>query len=138
MFVWPLLGVAALFYLPFWRDSALPTGVWFGSERGRKLAIWSAVIGAVATLLIILGDNLILSSTDVAGNTLMTRGLLPTLILLALLVVLYRYLVKKLSHTRAEAVLAGLVLLSTALTICTIVGVWFRGAEMHLVWPWMQ
>ena len=138
VFVWPLLGVAALFYLPFWRDSALPTGVWFGSERGRKLATWSAVIGAVATLLIILGDNLILSSTDVAGNTLMTRGLLPTLILLALLVGLYRYLVKKLSHTRAEAVLAGLVLLSTALTICTIVGVWFRGAEMHLVWPWMQ
>lgn len=138
VFVWPLLGVAALVYLPFWRDSALPTGVWFGSQRGRKLASWSAVAGAVVTLLIILGDNLMLSSTDVAGNTLMTRGLLPTIILLALLVGLYSYLVRTLSYTRAEAVLAGLVLLSTALTVCTIVGVWFRGAEMHLVWPWMQ
>ena len=75
VFVWPLLGVVALFYMPFWRDSALPTGVWFGSERGRKLAIWSAVIGVVATLLLVLADNLVLASAEVAGNTLVTRGL---------------------------------------------------------------
>lgn len=138
VFVWPLLGVAALFYLPFWCDSALPAGVWFGSERGRKLAVWSVFTGAVVTVVIILADNLMLSSAEVAGNTLITRGLLPSVMLLALLAGLYAYLVKKLNYTRAEVVLAGMVLLLTALSVCTIVGVWFRGAEMHLVWPWMQ
>ena len=136
--VWPLFGVVALLLVPFWRDSALPTGVWFGSNRGRKLAIWSLASGGVATLLIILADNMMLSSTMAAGNTLVTRGLLPTIFMLALLVGLYSYLVKKLSYSRAEVVMAGIVLLFTALSVCTIIGVWFRGAEMHLVWPWMQ
>jgi hypothetical protein len=59
-------------------------------------------------------------------------------LVLALLLALYALLVKKLSYTRAEAVLAGVALLFSALTVCTVIGVWFRGAEMHLVWPWMQ
>jgi hypothetical protein len=42
--------------------------------------------------------------------------------------------VKKLKYTRAEAVMAGIVLVLVALAVCTIIGVWFRGAEMHLVW----
>jgi len=137
VFIWPLLGAFALLFVPFWRDSALPTGVWFGSDRGRKLAIWSAATGAISTLLIILMDNLLLRSAAVVSNTLVTRGLLPTVIVLAMLAGLYLSLVKKLTYTRAEAVMAGIVLLLTSLTICTIVGVWFRGAEMHLVWPWM-
>ena len=73
------IGVAALFYLPFWCDSALPAGVWFGSERGRKLAVWSVFTGAVVTVVIILADNLMLSSAEVAGNTLIIRGLLNIL-----------------------------------------------------------
>ena len=138
VFVWPLLGAASLLLVPFWSVSALPTGVWFGSERGRTLAIGSTVFGAVATLLVVLADTLLLSSAEVAANTLVTRGLLPTFFVLALLLALYALLVKKLSYTRAEAVLAGVALLFSALTVCTVIGVWFRGAEMHLVWPWMQ
>lgn len=137
VFIWPLLGALALLCVPFWRDSALPAGVWFGSGRGRILAIWSAVTAAISTLIIILADNLLLSSTVVAGSTLVTRGLLPTVIVMATLAGLYLYLVKKLTYTRAEAVMAGIVLLFTALAVCTVIGVWFRGAEMHLVWPWM-
>ncbi len=138
VFVWPLLGAAALLVVPFWQGAELPAGVWFGSDRGRMLAIWTAGAGAVTTLLIILGDNLLLRSTEITGNTIVTRGMLPTVFALALLAGLYTLLVKRLSYTRAEAVMAGIVLMFTALTVCTIIGVWFRGAEMHLVWPWME
>jgi len=136
VFIWPLLGAAALLCVPFWRDSALPTGLWFGSERGRKLAIWTVSGGALATLMIILADNLLLHSGEaVAESTLVTRGLLPTALLLVLLVGIYFMLVKKLKYTRAEAVMVGILLLLVVLTVCTIIGVWFRGPEMHLVWP---
>ena len=138
VFVWPLFGAVVLLFIPFWRESALPSGVWFGSDRGRRMAIWSAATGAVATLLIILADNLLLRSAEVVGNALITRGLLPTVLVLALLTGLYTYLVKKMNYTRAEAVMAGIMLLFATLTVCTIVGVWFRGAEMHLAWPWVQ
>ena len=134
-FLWPLLGVAALLWLPFWNNSALPSGVWFGSGRGRKLVVWTALVGALTTLAIILIDNLLLqSNTAVAVDTLITRGLLPTILLIALLVGLYLLLVKRLKYTRAEAVMAGIILVLVALAVCTIIGVWFRGAEMHLVW----
>ncbi len=139
VFIWPLLGAAALLCVPFWSETALPTGIWFGSERGRKLAIWTASVAALATLALILGDNLLLSSAEaVASNTLITRGLIPTVVLIALLVGLYFLLVRKLKYSRAEAVMAGIVLVLVALAVCTVIGVWFRGAEMHLVWPWGQ
>ena len=135
-FIWPLLGVAALLWIPFWRNSALPTGIWFGSDRGRKLALWTAAVGALTTLAIILIDNLLLrSEVAVATNTLITRGLLPTVLLIVLLVGFYFLLVKKLNYTRAETVMAGIILMLVVLAVCTIIGVWFRGAEMHLVWP---
>ena len=51
---------------------------------------------------------------------------------------LYFSLIRKLKYSRAEAVMAGIIVVLVALTVCTIVGVWFRGAEMHLVWPWGQ
>ena len=134
-FVWPLLGAAAFLSVPFWRGSSLPTGVWFGSARGRALAIWTTVVGTVATLALILADNLLLRSATTVTNTFITRGLLPTGLLIALSAGLYFWLVRKRKYTRAETVMAGIVLVLVVLTVCTIIGVWFRGPEMHLVWP---
>jgi hypothetical protein len=54
---------------------------------------------------------------------------------MALLTGLYLLLVKKLNFSRGEAVMAGIILIFVALTVCTIIGIWFRGPEMHLVWP---
>jgi len=139
VFVWPLLGAAALFGVPFVSDSALPAGAWFGSRQGRKLASRTTLAGASLALGVILLDNLLLSSGNAAaGSTLVMRGFLPTVAVIALLAGLYLLLVRKLSHTRAEAVMAGLLLVLVILTVCTVIGVWFRGAEMHLVWPWAR
>ena len=135
VFVWPLLGAAAFLCVPFWRDTALPTGVWFGSDRGKSLAVWTTAISVVATLTLILVDNLLLGSSTVVTNTFVTRGLLPTGLFVVFLSGLYWLLVKKLKYTRAEAVMASIILVLVALTVCTIIGVWFRGPEMHLVWP---
>ena len=139
IFVWPLIGVVVLICVPFWRESSLPPGIWFGSERGRKLALWTVVAGGVATLAVILLDNVLLhAETATIVDTMMTRGLMPTILVAVLLTGLYVLLVRKLEYTRAETVMAGLLLLLVALTVCTVIGVWFRGAEMHLVWPWAQ
>ena len=137
--VWPLMGAAALAGIPFWPQSSLPPGIWFGSERGRKLAVWSIVIGAVATLAVILLDNILLrTGVVVAVDTFITRGLVLTTLLVMLLAGLYFLLVKKLKYTRAEAVMAGILLAVVMLTTCTVIGLWFRGGEMQLVWPWAR
>ncbi len=89
--------------------------------------------------MIILLDNLLLHSGSVAAvDTLVVRGLLPTGLLTGLLAGLYLWLTRIQNYSRAEAVMAGFLLLLVVLIVCTIVGVWFRGAEMHLIWPWGQ
>jgi quinol-cytochrome oxidoreductase complex cytochrome b subunit len=135
VFVWPLLGAATFLCVPFWRDTALPAGVWFGSSQGRKLATWTAAASALATLAFILVDNLLFSSSTALTNTFVTRGLLPTGLLVVVFGGGYWLLVKKLKYSRAEAIIAGIILVLVALTVCTIIGVWFRGPEMHLIWP---
>ena len=137
--VWPLLGFAVLMWLPFWSGSALPPGEWFGSVRGRRLALWTAGGTVVLTFLIVVTDDLLLrSGSNVAVNTLITRGLLPTLLLIGLLAGFYFLLSAKRQYTRAEAVTAGVILVLVTLAVCTIIGFWFRGPEMRLAWPWMQ
>ncbi len=139
VFVWPLLGIVALIAVPFWRNSTLPSGVWFGSRRARNLAAWTTFVGMVVTLAVILLDNLFLQSGRAdAAHTLWTRGLIPTITVIVMMLGAYLLLIKKLRFTRAESVMACLLLVLVALTVCTIIGIWFRGAEMRLAWPWMH
>jgi len=135
--VWPLLGAAALMLAPFWKQSALPSGVWFGSRTGWRLAALGFIAGAVPALAAILLDSL-LQGTDagIAGSGMILRGLVPTLILIAYPAAMYLLLTRKFRRSRAEGVMVCLLMLFAALLVCTVVGVWFRGAEMRLVWPW--
>lgn len=134
--IWPLFGVVVAISLPFAPGAALPPGKWFGSLLGRTLAVRTAAIGALATLIVILLDNLLLNTTGALPvNTIVSRGLLPTALICILAAGLYALLVHKWKYPRAEVVMAGVIFVVVALTVCTIIGIWFRGAEMHLVWP---
>lgn len=139
IFVWPLLAFLALICLPFARGTALTPGVWFGSHQGRLLAILAILAGAGLALSAILLDGLLLFSTPVnAANTWIARGLFPTVALIVLMAGAYVVLVRKLGYSRAEAVMAGVLAVLAVLIVCTVVGVWFRGPEMLLSWPWAQ
>ena len=134
--VWPFLGFSLLMWLPFWSGSALPPGIWFGSLRGRRLALLTAGGTALVTFLVVVGDDLLLRSmSNIASNTFVTRGLIPTLLMIGVLMGFYFLLSAKLKYTRAEAVMAGVILVLVALVVCTIIGFWFRGPEMRLTWP---
>jgi len=136
-FVWPFLGGAALLLLPLIPGSALPGGVWFGSERGRGLAAWAAGGGALLAVAAVLADNALRQpGVGMAADALIARGIVPTSAVILLAAGGYWLLVKAANRTRAEAVMAGLVAGFAILTVLTVVGVFFRGAEMHLVWPW--
>ncbi|MEJ2589651.1 MAG: cytochrome b N-terminal domain-containing protein [Deltaproteobacteria bacterium] len=137
--VWPLLGFVVLLWLPFWRDAALPPGTWFGSMRGRRLVLLTAGGAVLATFVAVVADDLLLRSMlGTTVNTLITRGLMPTLVMIGLLIGFYFLLTEKLNYTRAEAVMAGVMVMIVILATCTVIGFWFRGPEMRLAWPWIQ
>jgi hypothetical protein len=67
--------------------------------------------------------------------TVVSSGILPAAFVLAGIIIFYWRLKKKYDLTYIESIQSVFVLLTVAFIILTIAGIWFRGAEMALMWP---
>ena len=135
----PLLGAIALVALPWLGFAATePRGAWFLSPSGRRTARLAALAALILTPLLIVADALVLGSAGApaGGAALVTRGVLPLAVLLALCFSGFRILRSRFGNTPLEATQALFVFLATAFVVLTVTGIWFRGAGMGLVWPW--
>jgi quinol-cytochrome oxidoreductase complex cytochrome b subunit len=135
----PAVGAAALVALPYLRFTKdEPRGTWFLSENGRRTARLAAWVALVATPILVVADEALLgaSGAPAGGGALVTRGVLPVAALLAVCVAGFRLLRSRLGATRLEATQALFAFLATAFAVLTLIGIWFRGAGMRLVWPW--
>jgi hypothetical protein len=136
--VMPLIIAGVLILLPYIRYDENTAGVWFASHRGRQMAVVAAVVAIVFTPLLVLADDLFFDfATWMPGiPPVVSSGLLPAAITLAVLGGFYALMKRKYTATKNETVQAVFVLLLFAFIILTITTVWFRGAGMALTWPW--
>jgi quinol-cytochrome oxidoreductase complex cytochrome b subunit len=134
----PGIIIGLLVFLPYLRYEADTAGVWFASRRGRKMAVIAAAAALILTPPGIIADEfgIDFAAWMPAVPAVISNGLLPALVILAGIIGFYWWIKKKYSATNNEAVQAVFVLLLTAFVILTITGIWFRGAEMKLTWPW--
>jgi quinol-cytochrome oxidoreductase complex cytochrome b subunit len=131
----PVLVALALLAIPYVRFDKELSGPWFLTSVGRQTAVLAAVVGLTVTSVLVVLDELVLQPG--AGlPSLVGRGLVPLFVLVAAVWVFRLLLVKKYRAARAEIVQAVFILLFAALVALTMVGVWFRGPGMALVWPW--
>jgi quinol-cytochrome oxidoreductase complex cytochrome b subunit len=131
-----ILGLLSL--LPYLGYEADTAGIWFASYGGRKTAVIAAATALILTPLWIIADEFGIDAAAwmPAIPPVISNGLLPAAIVLAGILGFYWLIKKKVGATNNEAVQAVYVLLLTAFAILTITGIWFRGREMALVWPW--
>ena len=136
--VMPLIIAGVLILLPYIPYDENTAGVWFTSHRGRRMAIFAAVVAIVFTPLFVLADDLFFDFAAWMPGIppVVSGGLLPAGIILAALGGFYALMKRKYSATKNEAVQAVFVLLLFAFIILTITTVWFRGEGMALTWPW--
>jgi quinol-cytochrome oxidoreductase complex cytochrome b subunit len=136
--VLPLIIAGVLILLPYIRYDENTAGVWFASHRGRQMAIVAAVVAIVFAPLLVLADDLFFDFADWMPGIppVLSSGLLPAAIILAVLGGFYALMKRKYTATKNEAVQAVFVLLLFAFIILTITTVWFRGKGMALTWPW--
>ncbi len=129
--------VFGLFCLPYIPYAEAPAGVWFASAAGRRTALIAAATAAVATLLVVALDEYALDASAMMPDLppVLSLGLLPTLLLAAVLAGLYAVMVKKFQATRLEAVQAVFVFLAVGWVLLTATCVFFRGQGMNLRWP---
>jgi hypothetical protein len=73
--------------------------------------------------------------TALGGAAGISSGLIPTLVLLAILFGISRFSRRHWGAQRNEVVQGVFVFLLTAFGVLTVIGVWFRGPGMVLIWP---
>ncbi len=133
----PLLAGLFLVSIPYLAYPRSTEGIWFASARGRTHAINAAVITTVITSACVLFDAFVVKTAPWAVDIppLVRDGIVPLMLLFALTTGSLLILINRYGCTLNETIQLMFVAMVTALVVLTIVGVFFRGPAMRLIWP---
>ena len=133
----PVLIIGALIALPYLRYEIKNEGQWFQTHNGRRMGIVAAVTALILTPLIILGGEFMIHFTTWLPKIpgVVTNGLFPFILILAAIAGFYVLVKKKFAASNNEATQTVFILLLVSFVILTVIGYWFRGPGMALVWP---
>ncbi len=122
---------------PFIKNGILPGGIWFGGQKGGRLAVSVFLGTTIITAITVIMDEKVLHGSGLLQNVdlWLNRGVYPLGIILLLITILYFALNRFLSYSKAEAVMAIFVINIALITTLTVIGIWFRGGGMVLVYP---
>lgn len=126
-----LIGLLGIPYIKYETDSS---GVWFVSAKGLKLVLVAIAVATVVTTLGVLLDEFVVTSGAIGPPDMVNTGLLPFAIILAFCTGFYFLLKRGFKASNNEAVQALFTLLTTAFLVLTVIGTWFRGTGMQLMW----
>ena len=138
LFIIPVLMLIGLIGIPYFNYQTETAGVWFGSVRGRRMAVMAAWVAIIVTPISIAADEFVVDfAAWMPGmSPVVQNGILPAVFVLAAIILFYWLMKKRYLATNNELIQSVFVLFVVALIILTITGIWFRGQEMALMWPW--
>jgi len=130
----PLLLLAGLLAIPFISYEAESSGIWFCSRKGGVMAIIAVLLASAATVAAVLLDEFVKRDMATGPPNMISTGLLPFAIILAACTGFYLLMKKGFKANNNEAIQALFTLLVTAFVVLTVIGIWFRGTGMQLMW----
>jgi hypothetical protein len=134
VFVIPLILLAGLLSIPYLNYEVEFAGVWFCSHKGRKIAAFAAVLGGAATLAAVLLDDFATEAGLAGPPNVINNGLIPFATILAACASFYVVMKKGFKANSNETIQALFTLLMASFVVLTVIGVWFRGTGMQLMW----
>ena len=137
-FIIPVSVVVFLAWIPFLKYDAGLTGNWFISGKGKQSSRSAAIFAAIVTIAGILFNEYALNFEIVMPGLppVISNGIIPFLILLIILAGYYRFSLKRYRLSKPELVQAAFVFIVVAFIVLTLTGVFFRGRDMELTFPW--
>ena len=127
-----LLGLLSIPYINYEVDTG---GVWFGSPKGRKMALVAVFFATIVTVAAVLIDEFVINTKLLGSANWLNTGLLPFVFVLAVTTGFHWLTKKVFKANRNESVQTLFTLVTTSFLVLTVIGIWFRGAGMQLVWP---
>ncbi len=134
----PLMIVAILIFLPYFRYDEKVSGVWFLSDKGKQTSKISTIVGLIITPTLILIDEFFMdiSTKFESVPAVISNGLIPFLIILLLLSGYFLFVKKKFKTNKVETIQAVFVLILVIFIVLTLTSIIFRGEGMALTFPW--
>ncbi len=134
----PLTSIVLVAFLPFLKFDQPPTGRWFHSEKGKQSARLTALVSFLLTVVLVLLNEYLLNFEALFSGlpAWVSNGVIPLAILIVVLVGYYRWVKGKFALSLNEALQALFVFAVTALVTLTLIGIFFRGVDMELTFPW--
>ena len=135
--VLPGLILAGIALVPYWDRSNEDIGIYFRSATGQKAALIGTGLAVVLVPVLVVLDEWWI---DVPGwlpgwPTWLSNGLIPLTMTLAGLAGIYTGIRRHLRSNHSEALVGLFSFLVVSLVVMTIIGIFFRGPNMALVWP---
>jgi hypothetical protein len=137
-FIIPLSVVVFLAWIPFIKYGEPPNGHWFISEKGKHTSISAAWFAVAVTLSGIFFNAYVLNFEMLIKGlpAVISNGIIPLFIMLLLMAVYYWFFIRRSGLKKAEFVQVVFVFIVVAFIVLTITGIFFRGKDMELTWPW--
>lgn len=136
----PTAALVLIAAIPFVDRSPLGVGILFTSDKGKKIAAFSAVYTTFWLMALILFDAYVGVTKTLSGDVepIIYEQIIPVAIMVGLsiaLVVIVQLLFKP---TRREWIIALFTGFVTSYFVLTVIGTFFRGygMELQLYWPW--
>jgi len=129
----PLAAALFAVVLPYLGYREGIDGVWMMSATGRRSGALAVGFAVVATPVLVIADAM---GSGPAVSATGLAGLLPVVVVAAVVGIFVVVLRRAIGAPREELIQAVVLLLLAALAVLTVVGIWFRGEGMALVWPW--
>ncbi len=134
----PALALLGLFALPYLDSDMDSVGIYFRSRRGRWLALFSSAVGVLLTIGYVILDEFYLDLPGLLPSlpTIISNGLVPLALLLLGLIGYFEFNRRAFKATKCESILSVFVLVLFGFITLTVIGIFFRGPGMALMWPW--
>ncbi len=135
--IFPTLLVLFVLAIPYIDNSREAAGVWFSSQRGKKLTLYTAIYTAVMQIAFILLDNFLQPREALRGilPDFVVQVLLPGVIM-ALIVLIPVLVIWRTKPSAREVLLVLFTVMITSALVFTLTGFLFRGPGFKLFWPW--
>ncbi|MEI7724251.1 MAG: cytochrome b N-terminal domain-containing protein [Bacteroidota bacterium] len=137
-FIIPVVVLGFLVWIPFIHVGEAPNGHWFISDKGKHSSKATAIFAVIVTLSGILFNAYLLNFELLLPGipAVISNGIIPMIILLLMLGGYFQIYLKGFRLSKMELVQAAFVFFMAAFIILTVTGIFFRGKDMELTWPW--
>jgi quinol-cytochrome oxidoreductase complex cytochrome b subunit len=134
----PISVIIFLAWIPYIKFGDPSNGHWFISDPGKQSAKSAASFSAIITISGILINAYTLNFEIMMPGmpAVISNGIIPLVLLLLIMSGYYRFFLKRIRLSKAELVQALFVFIMVAFIVLTLTGIFFRGKDMELTFPW--